>query len=104
MIQFSGYSEGFGMGEASNFGIGEQWIDHAIFHPQCRNETKYYEDMEMWGCDYATNCLKDLGCWIEAACDEPKTSLWKKNNLTARHPDALDTDPRFTVGSTKHMR
>jgi hypothetical protein len=73
----SGHSEVFGLGEASNFGIGEQWVDHAIFHPQCQSmSTKYGDDM--WGCDYGTNCIKYLQVQSAKNCSNYSKTITKE--------------------------
>jgi hypothetical protein len=82
----SGFSTGFNIAEASNFGCGIDWIRHGIYHPACGGG----------------DCAKGYGYtphinmepWVEKYFSPVDYKKWLEGNYEGYHPQDLQ------IGST----
>jgi hypothetical protein len=83
----SGFSTGFNIAEASNFGFGLDWILHGIYHPACGGG----------------ECVKGFGYtpyinmepWVKKYLPPNEAEKWMNGQLEGYHPQDLQINSPY---------
>jgi hypothetical protein len=83
----SGFSTGFNIAEASNFGTGIDWVLHGIFHPACCSGD----------CPkgYGYTPQIDMEPWVKKYLPPVDYENWLKGKLHGYHPQDLQMNSPY---------